>query len=477
MKVQVVTSFIILLMLSACTVGPNYEQPEFQTENWIKGKESEVVNVQWWTIFNDPVLQELIALVAKDNLDIHSAQARVLEVRALRCISRSALLPFIGTDLSASRSQQSLNDPRFIQAPGLNIPQTQSIYEAGFDASWEIDLFGGNRRALESASAQLESAEAFRRSLTLSAIAETARNYIEMRGHQKHLGLLKRNADLQEQTVSLVQASFNSGLSRELDVTRAQAQLANTQALIPPIEAEIRAASYRLAVLTGQQPGALYENLEQSKLLPTPEEVVPLGLKSDLLRRRPDIQVVERNLAATTADVGVAIAKLYPSFNLIGALGVLSSSTGSLLDAASETFLLSSFIHFPIFEGGRLRAQICAAEARNSQAAIAYEQTVLNALEQTEEILFRYAKEQETRAKLRQAVQSSAHSAQLSTELYEKGLTNFIDVLNSERDLLLTESSLVQSETRVLTNLIALYKALGGGWEIFEEENKHQLNF
>ena len=195
-----------------------------------------------------------------------------------------------------------------------------------------------------------------------------------------------------------------------------------------------------------------------------------MGLKSDLLKRRPDIQIAERNLAAASADVGVAVAELYPSFSLTGAIGLLAGDFGSLFESSSETYLFSPFVSVPIFEGGRLRAQIKAAEARNSIAAIEYEQTILNALEETESALIRYAKEQETRARLQTAVTASISSVQLSRILYEEGLTDFLDVLDAEGELTLREDSLVQSQTRVLTNLVSLYKALGGGWEVLEDQ-------
>ena len=460
-----------ILSLTACTVGPDFEQPTMQVDSWVSPRSAEqqqATNITWWQVFNDPMLDELIQQVATSNLDIATARQRVLEARAMRGVARSSLLPSIGSSGGYSRRKLSENDPNFIQAPGVDISQIQNVYDAGFDASWEVDLFGGNRRALESATATLEGIEALRRSVVLSVLAETARHYVELRSQQKQIALLRRNAELQQETLTLVKASYDSGLSRNVDVTRAKAQLANTEALIPNIEADIRATSYQIAVLTGQQPGALWNVLKTSKPLPAPQEVVPLGLKSDLLRQRPDIQRAEKNLAAATADVGVAVARLYPSFNITGGIGFLAADTGDLFESASETFLFSPFINFPIFEGGRLRAQIKAAEARNSIAAIAYEQTVLNALAETESALIRYAKEQETRVKRRDAVEASKQSVQQINALYEQGLTQFINVLDAERVLTESQQALVQSETQALTKLITVYKSLGGGWQIFE---------
>ncbi|MGH1540663.1 MAG: efflux transporter outer membrane subunit [Arenicella sp.] len=445
---------VAAIALNACTVGPNFNKPKLHTNDWIDRQANHAINTTWWTVFNDPMLDDLVIRVASDNLDIAIAQQRILESRALRGVSRAALLPSLGTSSSYVRSKKN--------------NAIQDAYEVGFDAAWEIDFVGGNRRAIEASTARLESTKAFKHHIILSVIAETARNYIELRGHQKRIALLVRNVALQQQTINLLRASFDNGLSREVDVTRAESQLANTQSLIPNIAAEVRAGTYRLAMLTGKQPDALYKVLEKSKPLPAPEEVVPLGLKSDLLKRRPDIQVAEKKLAAATADIGVAVAKLYPSFSLTGSLGFSAADFSNLFKNASETFLFTPSIHFPIFSAGKIRAQINVAEIRHSIAAIEYEKTLLTALKETESILVRYAKEQETRAQLKRAVKSSTRSVELSNVLYKNGLTNFVGVLDAEQQLTTTEDALVQSETRVLTNLIALYKALGGGWEVFE---------
>ena len=318
-----IISFIALsLSVAACTVGPDYTKPVREDSGWVNSENSGPIKTDWWNVFDDLILAELVEEVAADNQDIAIAEQRVREARALRRAADAAFLPSLGGQGSFRRSRQSLNNPNFIQVPGFDlIPQSQSVYEAGFDASWELDLFGGNRRASEAAKARIEGATASKRDIVLSVIAETARNYIELRGNQARAMLLQRNAALQRQTYNLVKVRLESGLSREVDTLRAEAQLEETLSLIPNIEAEVRAAAYRLAVLTGREPQALLARLSGDKPLPVPDEIVPLGLKSDLLRRRPDIQVAERNLAATTADVGVAVADLYPSFNLTGTAG------------------------------------------------------------------------------------------------------------------------------------------------------------
>lgn len=349
----------------------------------------------------------------------------------------------------------------------------QQFYEAEFDASWEIDIFGGNRRALEAADARIQAEDASRRNMLLIAISETARNYFELRGNQKSRAIILENIALQEQTYEATQNKVKSGIARDVDALRAQTQLENTRALLPNIKAAIRNASFRIDVLRGQQPGSLYPQIATSEPLSLVDEIVPMGLPSELLRRRPDIKMAERQLAASTSDIGVAIAELYPKFNLTGSFGFVAADTfGDLFKEASETWFFSPFIDFPIFESGRLRANIKAAEARESQAAYAYERTVLSALQDTESALTSYAKEQETRLRLKRAEEAAQKAASKISILYEEGLENILTNLIAEGDRLAAQDALVQSETRAMVNLVALYKSLGGGWEAFDKSSE-----
>ena len=475
MSLRAISILSTLGILSGCTVGYNDKEPALPSVSWL-GEQNEEDGVDaWWETFQDATLTTLVEKVANENLTLRGARQRVVEARALRRSAQSTLLPNLNANASVTRIQQSLNDPQFSPSPGQDIPRRQDIYDVGFDAAWELDLFGGNRLATKSAEAAVEAAVAGTRDVLLTLIAETARNYLELRGNQRRLELLKRNVELQRRTVELAQASYKVGLMREVAVLREQADLANIQSMIPGVEAEVRSAAYRLAVLTGTEPGALYQNLEQTSSTFVSNKAIPVGLKSDLLRRRPDIQIAERELAAASAELGIAISDLYPSFNLTGGFGFVTGEESELFEASSETFRLTPFVHLPIFQGGRLRAIVEAAEGRNERAALAYQQTILNALEETESALIRYSKSQQTLSSLQEAVDASSKSLARSRTLHEKGLIGLSEVLQAERALNQAEDALVRSETSSHVNRVALYKSLGGGWEVFEEsENPAQ---
>ncbi|GAB4227552.1 MAG: efflux transporter outer membrane subunit [Chlamydiales bacterium] len=464
-------------------VGPNYYPPCIEEQVWFEPETDNVndepIVIDWWNTFQDPILTALIEDVIRGNLSLKIAQERILEARALRGIAFAPLFPWIGANASYTTFQDSLNSPGgepFFVAQGI-AERRNEVYDANFDAFWELDIFGGKRRALQAANARLGSSIASKRDVLLSAIAETARNYFELRGFQKRLYLLNKNATLQENTLDLVKKKNAIGLAREVDVTRAKALLENTRSQIPDLEADLQATSYRISVLTGRDPLALNTFLKEERPLLIPEDVIPIGLRSDVLRRRPDVQFAEREFAAATADIGVAIAKLFPSFTLTGDYGFLSAGTlGNLFTPRSETWIFNGLIHFPIFEGGRLLANVHLQQALQSQAGIEYCRTILLALEDAEGAIIRYSKERETRQRRQEEVKAAKKSVQLLRSLYQKGLTDFLDVLLAEREQTSAEDNLAQSETRVLTQLVSLYKSLGGGWESFEcsEINQNQ---
>ncbi|CAM2064150.1 Efflux transporter outer membrane subunit [Sulfidibacter corallicola] len=472
MKKSIAVAASICFMISACVVGPDYKKPTLEVEGWIHAANEEPVDLAWWTLFEDPILNGLVEEVASSNLDIQMAQSRLREARALQGIAKASRYPVISGNGGFTDQQQSLNGPG--AAPALiesgQADRRSSLYEAGFDVAWELDLFGGKRRAREAAAARVGVAVAGKRDVAITMIGELARNYIELRGNQKRLRLLSKHVETQEETLRLIRQKVKFGLAREVDETRAKAQLEHTRAQLPNLEAAISSASYRIDILTGRQPGALYQTLATSIPLPAPPEVVPMGLKSDLLRRRPDIQQAERELAESTANIGVKVAELYPSFSLTGSAGYQAvNSLGDLFKGASGLWLLRPSIDMPIFAGGRLRADVEAAEARERHAALSYERTVLNALRETESALVSYAKEQETRIAYMESVQASSRSVELTSRLYRQGLIDFFEVLSAQQSLLTVQDQLAQSETRALSHLIALYKSLGGGWEVIEE--------
>lgn len=511
------------VLVAGCMTGPDYVRPDVETpEEWSSAREGGAVDepvdvTEWWTTLNDPVLDELVERGIASNLDLAIAEARVREARAARGVAASALWPNLGVSGAYARSQiaepdipdagsplsvslnkgpQGLtrnltirgqrgsitrsvtndgsgNEPTrttsgtLTPGAGTDAPDRHlDLFQAGFDARWEIDVFGGNRRAVEAAEATIEATEEFRRDVFVSLASEIARNYIELRAAQRRLEITNKNIDAQAGTVDITTARFEAGLTSELDVVRADALLASTESQVPLLETQIAASMHRLAVLLGEAPGALKDHLGPPVAMPMAPESVPVGLPSELLRRRPDIRQAERELAAATAQIGVAVADLYPKFYLTGAFGGASDSLGSVLSGANQIWSFGPSVDLPLFQGGRLRANINVATAREEQAAIGYEQSILLALEEVENGLVSFSQEQVRRESLKQSVAANQEAVRLANERYVRGLEGFLNVLQAQQQLFLSEDELVRSESFVLTDLIALYKALGGGWEV-----------
>ncbi len=347
-----------------------------------------------------------------------------------------------------------------------------SLFDSGFDASWEIDIFGGIRRSIEASDANVEVAVETRRDVLLSVIAEVSRNYIELRGAQRRLAVAKNNTNIQLATLTLVGNKFKAGIVAEIDATRAAAQLTTTQARIPPFRAEIVGAAHRLAVLTGKQPRALLSTLLGTKPVPNPPNLVPTGLPSELLRRRPDVRRAERHLAVASARIGQASADLYPRFFLVGLAGLESISAADLFAGSSRAWSLGPSIRWPVFQGGRIRANIAAAQAQFDSAYAHFQQSMLVATEDVETTLVGFSEQQNQVEMLTLAERESLRSVELAHVLYDKGLKDFLTVLNAERMLTEVRDRLVQSETTEVLQFIKLYKALGGGWQAYEEIDK-----
>jgi len=347
------------------------------------------------------------------------------------------------------------------------------LYDAGFDASWELDFFGRVRRSIEASSAQVEAAEASRQDVTVSLLAEVARNYLELRGAQNRLAVALRNAENQRQTLDLTRALLEGGRGTELDTSRAEAQLTSTLAGIPPLETAIKQAIYRLGVLIGQQPTVLDAELSEPSPLPTLPTLVALGKPADLLRRRPDIRVTERNLAAATATIGVATADLFPRLTFAGSIGIQAGSFLGLGEGGSDRFAVGPGIFWAAFDLGRVRARIRAADARTEAALAQYEQRVLLTLQETDSALIDFNRQQARLELLRASAQASEKATGLARVRYQFGVSDFLTVLDAERTLLESQDRLADSETLTATALVAVYKALGGGWEIAEEMDQH----
>jgi len=424
----------------------------------------------WWKSFNDPQLDSLVERAVGTNQDLRIAEARVREARAFYRIASSQLWPTVDAGGSYARENQSKNQPILGSLPmPSGIPFENNVYQAGFDASWEIDVFGGNRRAVEAGKAEVAAAEFGRRNVLVTLLGEVARNYVELRGCQRRLEIATNNLKTQEEALALAQDRFKNGLTSDLDVQQAATLLANTRAVIPMLETGIQGYIHRLGVLLGQPPEALLAELSAPAPIPSAPPIVPAGLPSELLRRRPDIQQAERQLAASTARIGVATADLFPKFSLTGIAGYESTSASDWFSGGSKFWSLGPTVQWRIFDAGRIRANIRVQDARQEQALAAYEKTVLMSFEDVENSLVAYAKEQIRRRSLEDAVTSSQDSLHLAGQLYGNGLASFINVLDAERSLYQAQDALVQSDKAVTQNLISLYKALGGGWETLEQ--------
>jgi NodT family efflux transporter outer membrane factor (OMF) lipoprotein len=461
------------LLAASCSVGPNYRQPNIPVrtawneaqQNGVSARAAELT--RWWTEFNDPLLNSLIDRGVRSNLDLRLAEARIREARALRTGAAADQWPGVDASGSYSRSRGSENafDVSSAGAGPSSFGESRDLFRSGFDASWEIDVFGGVRRRVEAADATVEASMEDRRNTFVTLLGDIARNYIDLRGFQQRILVARANLKAQQEILDLTRVRFQAGLSSDLEVAQAEAQLNTTAAEIPSLESSLKQAAHRLDVLLGSQPGALWDDLAKESPVPALPSEVLVGLPSELLRRRPDIRRAERQLAAATAQTGAAMADLFPKFSLTGAAGLQSISASDWFTGPSRFWSIGPTIRWPIFDAGRIRANIAVRNAQQEQALAQYEKTILVAFEDVENSLINYSREQERYRTLRDAVAANRRAVEMANELYIRGLADFLNVLDNQRSLFATESALAQSETTMATNLVALYKALGGGWQ------------
>jgi NodT family efflux transporter outer membrane factor (OMF) lipoprotein len=488
-----------LALIAGCTVGPNYQKPDTKvkegysaqtpfdpvsTQPTTKPSTQPIVS-RWWSTFNDSTLDALVDRAIVANLDVRQAQARVREARARVGVERSAYLPDVTAGASYTRSSRSLNAQggSTVSASGAGTgggvgggagsggavnfsPDRESdFWQAGFDAAWELDVFGGTRRAVEAAVAELQAVEEDRNGVLLTLLGDVANNYVQYRGIQQTILATQGNLKVQQDTLELTRSRFQAGLSSDLDVARAEAQVETTAAQLPPLQTQARSYLHRLGVLLGQDPSALSNELAETKPIPGVTVHVPIGLPSELLRRRPDVRRAERQLAAATARIGQARAEFFPKFSLVGSLGLQSSDFSSWADADSIFWNVGPSVSWNLFAGGRIRSQVQVQNAVQEQALANFEQTVLTSLEDVENALTAFDREQARRIRLANAVASNQRAVSLSQQLYERGLGDFLDVLSAQQALFTSQDALARSEAQVSANLVALYKALGGGWD------------
>lgn len=456
-----------VFLLTACAVGPDYKQPE------IANLPSQFVNAQtnafshhnvekaWWKNFNDDLLSSLIEKTLDHNFDLQIARANLTQARALYMNSALSFLPQVTSHSNFTdqkRSVAALNNRAFV-------PRTLSLYNAGFDAFWELDLFGRVRRNTEASNNEVDEITASLRDVSVSLIAEVARNYLELRGLQRQLNLSEQTLKHQEKLLELTQIRMNNGRGTESDVATISSRLDAERATIPDLNAAISAAIHRLSVLTGQMPDSLTGQLNAPKALPNMTAEIRIGNPADLLKRRADIQIAERSLAAATERIGVATADLFPRVTFVGTLSLESNTLKGMVAPGSESYSLGPKISWAFLDLGRVYARIEAADAAAQASLAQYHQTVLNALEETENALVNYRQERDKRAFLARAIDANEKANHLAQLRYDAGALDLLEIQESALRVLQSQRQLAQSDTAITTSLIAIYKSLGGGWE------------
>jgi NodT family efflux transporter outer membrane factor (OMF) lipoprotein len=477
----------IAACLASCAVGPNFVKPKPAVpEQWsasatapAKAAVSTVTPtapqaVEWWASFQDPTLTSLVERSAAANLDLRAAVLRIEEARAQRDVTAAGLWPSLAANASYSRNLISENTPNGVVfgitqklplPPGVTITNPYSQYQAGATASWELDLFGRVRRSIEAADADTATALEQSHDVLISMLGEVGRAYIELRGAQLRVSIVEHSLETQRDLLALTRDRRNAGLTTDLDVANAEAEVSSTEAELPLLERQITDDVNQLSQLMAREPDALRTELGAAVPVPPVPPVVPIGLPADLARRRPDIRRSEASLHAATARIGVAVADLFPRLTLTGAGGWQSQGLSRLIEVASRFGSIGPSIELPIFEGGRQQATIRLENVRAQEAGIDYARAVLGALHEVENALAAYGADQTRRVSLQAAVVASRDALTLARQRYESGITSFIDVLTADRTLEQNELALADTTTAVSTDLVLLYKTLGGGWE------------
>lgn len=450
------------LGLAGCvTVGPDYVAPRLEVPaGWSQGDEdAEAVAPgdlsRWWRRLGDPLLSELVEEALLAGFDLRRALASLREARARRGVAAADRFPSLGASATVNRS-----DSFEETVAGA----TRNVFSVGFDASWELDVFGGVRRGVEAAQADVESSVASLHDTRVSLAAEVALNYVEVRALQIRIAIARDNLASQSETLQLTDWRAQAGLVSGQDVEQARALREQTLAQIPSLEVSLAAAEHRLDLLLGKAPGTLRELLASGAELPIVPTRIAVGIPADTLRQRPDVRAAERRLAAETARVGVSEAARYPSFNLSGSIGLEALTQSALGDSSGAFYTLFGGITAPIFEAGRLRAQVEIQDAVREQALVTYEQAVLTALREVEDALVELARSRERADALTRAVEAARNAGLLARQRYSVGVIDFQAVLDTERTVLTLEDSLATTRADAVLALVRLYKALGGGW-------------
>ena len=452
MKSRVGAGLVLVWMAGCRSVGPDYETPDVPTPpSWAAGdRDGPADLVAWWTSLNDAVLTDLVEQTLQRNLDLKQARQRLVQARAALAVASGEKWPSVDAGASVSRARTGQT--------GF----TSNLFSVGFDASWEIDVFGGIRRNVEAAGADFEGARYGLADVQISLVAEVGSAYVRARTLQARLAIARSNIANQEDSLELTNLRFKGGASPELDVAQARANLANTRATVPQLESALAAERHRLSVLTALWPRDIAKRLGRNGKIPQ-SRGGKSGIPAELLRRRPDIRAAERSVAAATARIGVATAELYPRFSLSGSFGIDAPTTGAF-DARSRSWSIGPAVRWNVFDRGRRRAQVSLQEAAAREAALAYEQTVRRAIEEVENALTSLRAQRQRASLLNDAAGAARRSVELSDDLYRAGRSDFQNVLDAQRNQFAFEDGAVDARGAVTLQWIALYKALGGGW-------------
>jgi NodT family efflux transporter outer membrane factor (OMF) lipoprotein len=459
-----------LLASAGCICGPDFQPPATPVpDTWHQSlQDGTYVSKDqlgaWWELFNDPQMTELIHRAGQRNLTLYQAATRIYQARTQVCIANSARLPQVGAGNSFSNQKQSANAFGFGGVAGFFV-MPRDLWSHGFDVAWEPDLFGRVARSIESAEATTCARVEAYRDILVTLYGDVAREYVQVRTLQAQLDYGRRNVEIQKQALDLVKKRVDGGVSPILDQYQAESNLSSTEAQLPPLEAQLQQALNRIAVLLGEYPGALHGMLCPPAPIPSPIGPLPLVVPCDMVRQRPDIREAERLVAARSADIGVAIAEIYPRFSIGGSVALQAQKFEDIFDGQSETYSLGPSASWPIFRGFQIKCNIERTDQAFQEAVSIYESTILLAFEEVENATQAYNKELKRREALRRTVEAAKKSLESVLELYRGGKTNFQNVLDTQRTLFLAENSLAISEGLIVTNLIALYKALGGGWD------------
>lgn len=485
------TVIAVLLALSACSVGPDYQAPKPATPGSFNDMASDGaskplaadINPNWWKTFNDPQLDSLIDRAISGNLSLQQAVLRIAGSRQQLNQARGAWMPSVNGSASAQRRQMGLKglmeshnvygqveqaDPNLTSSLD-SLTQPVGLYQGSFDASWELDLWGKVRRQVEAADAQQQQSIESRNDALVSLEAEVARTYLQLRGAQAAHQTLESQITIAQQTLELTESQQRNGLSPQMNVENARAQLSSLRAQLPQYLAQVQQAMNGLAVLTGQVPGTLDHELTAVKALPTLPKTVPVGVPSTLARRRPDVRQAEAQLHAATANIGVSIAQLFPDLSLTGQLGMRNTDFSYMDNWSSHFYSFGPSVSIPIFQGGRLVSGVKLARAEQASAALGYRQTVLTALQDVENALISYRTDQLQVEELDRTVEAQQNAFELASDGYSKGLTSFIEALDAQRQLAQAKQQAIMARVQTNLDLVALYKALGGGWEFYQQ--------